>query len=60
MKPKRPMPVIGAGDLTMMIYMLAVAMTITMLIATAFAMHRETQRSRLQEKRASIRKFWPR
>ncbi len=44
----------------MMIYMLAVAMTITMLIATAFNMHQETQRNRLQEKRASIRNFWPR
>lgn len=44
----------------MMIYMLAVAMTITMLIATAFSMHQETQRTRLQEKRVSLRNFWPR
>lgn len=35
----------------MMIYMLAAAMTIAMLIATAFALHQETERMRLKEKR---------
>lgn len=34
----------------MMIFMLAAAMTLAMLIATAFALHQETQRARLQER----------
>lgn len=44
----------------MMIYMLAVAMTVTMLIATVLSMHQEAERSRLQQRRVSIRNFWPR
>ena len=39
---------------TMMIYMLAVAMTIMMLIATAFSMHQETQRTRVKQKNNTI------
>jgi hypothetical protein len=41
----------------MMIYMLAAAMTIAMLIATAFGLHQETERMRLKEKRSSFRGF---
>lgn len=41
----------------MMIYMLAAAMTIAMLIATAFGLHQETERMRLKEKRTSFRGF---
>ena len=36
----------------MMIYMLAAAMTVAMLIATAFGLHQETERMRLKEKRS--------
>jgi hypothetical protein len=60
MKPNRPAPVIGQEIETMMIYMLAVAMTIMMLIATAFSMHQETQRTRVKHKTSTIRDFWPR
>ena len=35
----------------MMIYMLAAAMTIAMLIATAFGMHQEAQRRKYEPKR---------
>ena len=38
----------------MMIFMLAAAMTLAMLIATAFGLHQETQRVRLRE-RGSVR-----
>ena len=41
----------------MMIYMLAAAMTIAMLIATAFGLHQETERLRLKEKKSSLRGF---
>jgi hypothetical protein len=41
----------------MMIYMLAAAMTVFMLIATAFGLHQETERMRLQEKKATLRGF---
>ncbi|MEW9808159.1 hypothetical protein [Mesorhizobium marinum] len=41
----------------MMIYMLAAAMTVAMLIATAFALHDETERLRLREKKSLIRGF---
>ena len=41
----------------MMIYMLAAAMTVAMLIATAFALHQESQRVRLKEKRGHLRGF---
>lgn len=41
----------------MMIYVLAVAMTVAMLIATAFGLHQEAERNRLQEKRAAIKGF---
>lgn len=44
----------------MMIYLLAVAMTVTMLIATALSMHQESERSRLKQRRVSIRNFGPR
>lgn len=36
----------------MIIYMLAAAMTIAMLIATAFGIHQESQRLRYQEQKA--------
>ena len=60
MKPNRPVPVMGQEIETMMIYMLAVAMTIMMLIATAFGMHQEAQRTRVKQKNNTIRDFWPR
>lgn len=41
----------------MMIFMLAVAMTIAMLIATAFSLHQEGQRISLTEKKAQLRGF---
>jgi hypothetical protein len=41
----------------MMIFMLAAAMTVAMLIATAFALHQETERQRLQERRVKISGF---
>ena len=44
----------------MMIYMLAAAMTVAMLIATAFGLHQETERMRLKEKRARLDGFGPR
>ena len=44
----------------MMIYMLAIAMTLAMLIATAFGLHQEAERMRLQEKRINFRGFGPR
>ena len=40
-----------AGDFAMLIYMLAAAMTIAMLIATAFGMHQEAQRRKYEPKR---------
>ena len=41
----------------MMILMLATAMTVAMLIATAFGLHQETERMRLQEKRSKFQGF---
>ena len=41
----------------MMIYMLAAAMTVAMLIATAFALHQESERMRLKEKKVHLRGF---
>jgi hypothetical protein len=41
----------------MMIYMLAAAMTIAMLIATAFGLHQESERVRLKEKKTNLRGF---
>ena len=41
----------------MMIYMLAAAMTVAMLIATAFALHQESERMRLKERKINLRGF---
>ena len=41
----------------MMIYMLAAAMTVAMLIATAFGLHQESERMRLNHKKAALRGF---
>ncbi len=41
----------------MMIYMLAAAMTVAMLIATAFGMHQEAQRLKLEKVRDRTRGF---
>lgn len=41
----------------MMIFMFAIAMTLAMLIATAFGMHQEAQRVRLEHQRRSARHF---
>jgi hypothetical protein len=53
-KPKRPIAVVGAGDFAMMFYMLAVAMTVTMLIATAFGLHQETERMKIDTRKADL------
>lgn len=37
----------------MMIFMLAAAMTLAMLIATAFGLHQETERARLRQRAES-------
>ena len=41
----------------MMIYMLAAAMTVFMLIATAFGLHQEAERMRLKEKKITLHGF---
>lgn len=41
----------------MIIYMLAAAMTVAMLIATAFGIHEETQRLRSQQQKARTDRF---
>jgi hypothetical protein len=56
-KPNRLEYVVGAGDNAMMIYMLAAAMTVFMLIATAIGLHQETGRVRLQAKKSTFRGF---
>lgn len=43
----------------MLIYMLATAMTLAMLIATAFSLHQEAERTRMREKRVSVNRLWP-
>lgn len=51
MKPKPRPRVTIAGDTLMIIYMLAAAMTIAMLIATVFGLHQEAERSRAPRRR---------
>jgi len=41
----------------MIIYMLATAMTVAMLIATAFGLHQEAERMRLKEKQVTRHGF---
>ena len=41
----------------MMIYMLAIAMTLAMLIATAFGLRQETERLKMKEQRVERRGF---
>ncbi len=41
----------------MMIYMLAAVMTVAMLIATAFALHQESEEVRLSERKRALRGF---
>jgi hypothetical protein len=41
----------------MLIFMLAAAMTLAMLIATAFGMHQEAQRVRLDERKERLGAF---
>ncbi|MEP9371337.1 hypothetical protein [Mesorhizobium sp. KR1-2] len=43
----------------MMIYMLATAMTVAMLIATAVGLHQETQRLRHREQKVRSKHFGP-
>jgi hypothetical protein len=45
------------GDSTMMIFMLAAAMTLAMLIATAFALHNEAQHVKLEARRRDTRRY---
>ncbi|QPC87798.1 hypothetical protein GA830_14370 [Mesorhizobium sp. NBSH29] len=50
MKPNRHLAVIAAtGDIKMIIFMLAAAMTIAMLIATVFGIHHEAQSVRMRD-----------
>lgn len=44
----------------MMIYILAAGMTLTMLIATAFALHEEASKAHLMEKARKVSPFGPR
>jgi len=44
----------------MLIFMLAAAMTITMLIATLFALHQEAERLRFDHKKDNLTPFGPR
>lgn len=44
----------------MMIFMLAVAMTVAMLVATAFGMHQEAQQVRFEERKSRFDRFGPR
>ncbi len=44
----------------MLIYMLATAMTLAMLIATAFGLRHEAEQLRFKEKRIQFRGFGPR
>ena len=47
MKPNPAIdPLLGAGEHAMMIFMLAAAMTVAMLIATVFGLHQEAERAR--------------
>ena len=41
----------------MIIYMLAAAMTVAMLIATAFGLHQEAERMHFKEKKSTLRGF---
>lgn len=41
----------------MMIYMLAAAMTLAMLIATVLGLHQEAERMRLKDKKSAARGF---
>ena len=43
----------------MMIFMLAAAMTITMLVATLFGLHQEAERLRLDQKKDRLTPFGP-
>jgi hypothetical protein len=44
---------------TMMIIMLAAAMTLAMLIATAFGLHQEAEKVRLDERNKSMNRYLP-
>jgi hypothetical protein len=50
-------PFLTAGDTAMLIYVLALVMTVLMLIATAFGMHQETLRVRSEERRKQFDGF---
>jgi hypothetical protein len=47
----------GQENKTMMIYMLAAAMTVAMLIATAVGLHQESQRLRFKEQKVRSKDF---
>jgi hypothetical protein len=44
----------------MLIFMLAAAMTLAMLIATAFSVHQEAQKVRFDDRRERFSRFGPR
>ena len=51
MKPFPVLPVVeGKETNAMMIYMLAAAMTLAMLVATAFSLHQEAQRAKARQR----------
>lgn len=44
----------------MLIFMLAAAMTVAMLVATAFGMHQEAQKVRFEDRKTRFDRFGPR
>jgi hypothetical protein len=60
-QPNPPATVLRAQEYTtMLIFMLAAAMTVTMLIATVFGLHQEAERLRFDHKRDNLTPFGPR
>jgi cytochrome P450 len=52
-------PLWGQGDRPMMIFMLAAAMTIAMLIATVFGLREEAERVRVETRRRQANRYGP-
>jgi uncharacterized membrane protein len=50
----------GQEYITMLIFMLAAAMTVTMLIATIFGLHQEAERLRFDHTKDNLTPFGPR
>lgn len=60
MKPGLDFRVREEGEKAMIITLLAAAMTVAMLIATAFGLHQETQQLRYLKNRSKAKHFGPR